>query len=119
MLGLVSVFLLLASETPRCPWHCPETFGADLFLTIEALAKLALFNAGERTANFPQDARSAFQIASPQFAFGGDVHFVKRVWSFLDGDAFALRELRHELAQFRIQNRFVIGDFTLTHLRAL
>src|ERR1700722_1819578 len=116
MLGLVSVLLFLASETQRCPWHCPETFGADLFLTIEALTEQAFFNAGERSANFPQDARSAFQIASRQFAFGGDVHFIKRVRSFLDGDAFALRELPHELAQFGIQNRFEIGDFALTHL---
>ena len=110
------VFLFLAGETQHRPWQRLETFGADLFLAIQAATKMALFQAGKRGANLPEYTRFAFQIASRQFALRGDVHLIECVWSFLYRDAFAPFELPDEFVHFGIQNRLEVCDFTWTHL---
>lgn len=100
MPGMGSVFLLLASETQRCPRRCTKTFGANLFLAIEATTEAPFFNAGERGPNFPQYVRSTLRIATCQFAFSGDMHVVQRVRSLLDRDAVAFRDLRAQVVRW-------------------
>jgi hypothetical protein len=114
-LEFVAIGCFLAANAELRPRHRIQALGLDFLFTMKANPIAAICDAPERASHISQKAGFPVQVADGQLALPGELYFVQGIWSFFNGDIFAVAQSGGKLGFFGFQDCSVfVGSFSFS-----